>query len=363
MSVKVRFSRQYVDASKGVIDSAAALEGARAILVERFAEDATLIGTLREEVWPPGRLCSRVGAGKAGPGAKVADYSDFSEPLAKLPSHRILALFRGEKEEVLTLELVPDPAAPDRGEPSTFERQIANRVKTADHGRPGDRWLIDTVRLAWRTRILAHIESDLRLRLWQGAEDAAVQVFAGNLRDLLLAAPAGARPTMGLDPGYRTGVKVAVVTATGQVAATTTLYPHEPQRRWDDSIAQLARLAQEHRVELIAIRKGPPPRGNDTLRGELIRLHPELELTKVVVSEAGASVYSASAFASHELPGLDVSLRGAVSIARRLQDPLAELVKIDPQSIGVGQYQHDLSAQKLSRSLDAVVEDCVNAVG
>jgi uncharacterized protein len=358
-----QLARQYVDASKGVINSAAAVEGARAILVERFAEDATLIGTLREEVWSRGRLCSRVRADKAEPSAKFADYFDFSEPLAKLPSHRILALFRGEKEEVLILELVPDPAAPDRGEPSAFEQRIANRFKIADRGRPGDRWLIDTVRLAWRTRILGHIESDLRLRLWQIAEDAAVQVFAGNLRDLLLAAPAGARPTMGLDPGYRTGVKVAVVSETGQTAATTTIYPHEPQRRWDEAIAQLARLAREHRVELIAIGNGTASRETDRLGAELIRLHPELELTKVVVSEAGASVYSASAFASHELPGLDVSLRGAVSIARRLQDPLAELVKIDPQSIGVGQYQHDLSEHKLSRSLDAVVEDCVNAVG
>src|SRR5438105_1728879 len=354
---------RYIEASKGVVDSAAALEGARAILVERFNEDATLIGALREEVWSRGRLCSRVRAGKAETGAKFADYFEFSEPLAKLPSHRILALFRGEKEEVLALELVPDPSASDRGEPSAFERQIANRFKIADHGRLGDRWLIDTVRLAWRTRILVHIESDLRLRLWQAAEDAAVQVFAGNLRDLLLAAPAGARPTMGLDPGYRTGVKVAVVTETGQVAATMTIYPHEPQRRWDESIAQLARLAQEHRVELIAIGNGTASRETDRLGVELIRLHPDLKLTKVVVSEAGASVYSASTFGSQELPDLDVSLRGAVSIARRLQDPLAELVKIDPQSIGVGQYQHDLSEHKLSRSLDAVVEDCVHAVG
>src|SRR6266481_3259591 len=354
---------RYVEASKGVIDSAAALEGARAILVERFSEDATLIGALREEVWSRGRLCSRVRVGKAEPGAKFADYFEYSEPLAKLPSHRILALFRGEKEEVLTLELVPDQVVPDRGELSAFERQIASRFKVVDHGRPADRWLIDTVRLAWRTRILVHIESGLRLRLWQAAEDTAVQVFAGNLRDLLLAAPAGARSTMGLDPGYRTGVKVAVVSGTGQVAATTTIYPHEPRRRWDESIAQLARLAREHRVELIAIGKRTASRETDRLGAELIRLHPELGLTKVVVSEAGASVYSASAFASEELPGLDVSLRGAVSIARRLQDPLAELVKIDPQSIGVGQYQHDLSEHKLSRSLDAVVEDCVNAVG
>src|SRR5215469_4721305 len=356
-------ARRYVDASKGVIDTTAALEGARAILVERFIEDATLIGILRDEVWSRGRLYSRVRAGKAEAGGKFADYFEFSEPLAKLPSHRILALFRGEKEDVLTLELVPDPAAPDRGEAGGFERRIANRFKIADQGRPGDGWLIDTVRLAWRTRILGHIESDLRLRLWQVAEDTAVRVFAGNLRDLLLAAPAGARPTMGLDPGYRTGVKVAVVTRTGQVAATATIYPHEPQRRWDESVAQLARLAGEHRVELIAIGNGTASRETDRLGAELIRLNPELELTKVVVSEAGASVYSASAFASQELAGLDVSLRGAVSIARRLQDPLSELVKFEPQSIGVGQYQHDLSGQKLSRSLNAVVEDCVNAVG
>jgi protein Tex len=356
-------ARRYVEPSKGISDSTAALEGATAILAERFAEDAGLIGALREEVWSRGRLCSRVRAGKAEAGAKFADYFEFSEPLAKLPSHRILALFRGEREEVLSLELMPDPTALDRGELSVFERKIANRFKIADHGRPADHWLIETVRQAWRTRILAHIESHLRLRLWQGAEDAAVQVFAGNLRDLLLAAPAGTRPTMGLDPGYRTGVKVAVVTGTGHVAAATTIYPHEPQRLWDESIAKLARLADDHRVELIAIGNGTASRETDRLGGELIRLHPELGLTKVMVSEAGASVYSASAFASQELPGLDVSLRGAVSIARRLQDPLAELVKIDPQSIGVGQYQHDLSEHKLSRSLNTVVEDCVNAVG
>jgi uncharacterized protein len=240
-------ARRFVEPSKGVIDSTAALEGARAILIERFTEDATLVGTLREEVWSRGHLRSRVRAGKAEAGVKFTDYFEFSEPLAKLPSHRILALFRGEKDEVLSLELVPDPGSPDRGEPSVFERQIANRFKIADQGRSGDRWLIDTVRLAWRARILGHIESDLRVRLWQVAEDTAVRVFAGNLRDLLLAAPAGAHPTMGLDPGYRTGVKVAVVTRTGQVAATATIYPHEPQRRWDESIAQLARLAREHR--------------------------------------------------------------------------------------------------------------------
>src|SRR5438105_442679 len=242
-----QLARRYVEPNKGVTDTTAALEGARAILVERFTEDAALIGTLREEVWLRGRLRSRVRAGKADSGAKYADYFDFSEPLAKLPSHRILALFRGEKEEVLALELAPDPTTVDQGEQSAFERQIANRFKIADQGRPGDRWLIDTVRLAWRTRILVHIESDLRLRLCQAAEDAAVQVFAGNLRDLLLAARAGARTTLGLDPGDRTGLHVAVVPRAGQVAATTTIYPHEPQRRWDESIAQLARLATQSR--------------------------------------------------------------------------------------------------------------------
>ncbi len=238
---------------------------------------------------------------------------------------------------------------------------MAGRFGVSDQGRPADKWLADTVRWAWRTRILIHLGADLRMRLWQVAEEEAVRVFATNLRDLLLAAPAGARPTMGLDPGLRTGVKVAVVDATGKVVATDTIYPHEPRRQWDASLHTLATLAAAHGVELIAIGNGTASRETDKLAADLIKQHPELKLTKVVVSEAGASVYSASAYASQELPGLDVSLRGAVSIARRLQDPLAELVKIDPQSIGVGQYQHDLSEVKLSRSLDAVVEDCVNA--
>ena len=358
----------YVDPERGVADVTAALDGARAILVERFAEDPELVGALREEVWGRARLTARVVDGKQEEGAKFADYFEFGEPMRRIPSHRALALFRGEKEGVLRLELVPDEAAAAAAEPAGaplngFERRIANRFGIADGGRPADRWLLDAVRWAWRTRILLHIETDLRLRLWQTAEEDAVKVFAGNLRDLLLAAPAGARPTMGLDPGFRTGVKVAVIDRTGRVAATATIYPHEPQRRWDEAIAALAALAQRHQVELIAIGNGTASRETDRLAGELIKRHAELRLTKVVVSEAGASVYSASAYASEELPGLDVSLRGAVSIARRLQDPLAELVKIDPKSIGVGQYQHDLSEVKLSRSLDAVVEDCVNAVG
>ncbi len=358
----------FVNAERGVDDVSAALDGARAILVELFAEDADLIGTLRERMWSRGRLTSRVREGKQDAGAKFADYFDFAEPFTKLPSHRILALFRGEKEEILDLTLEPEEAVEEAAPretpaPSAYELTIAERFAVADVGRPADRWLVDTVRWAWRTRILVHLDIDLRMRLWQAAEDTAVGVFAVNLRDLLLAAPAGARVTMGLDPGLRTGVKVAVVDATGQVVATETIYPHEPRRRWDESIAVLARLAAQHGVDLIAIGNGTASRETDKLASDLARLHPDLSLTTVVVSEAGASVYSASAYASRELPELDVSLRGAVSIARRLQDPLAELVKIDPKSIGVGQYQHDLSEIKLSRSLDAVVEDAVNAVG
>ncbi|MFF3666608.1 Tex family protein [Microtetraspora malaysiensis] len=341
---------------ESVADGAAALEGARAILVERFAEDADLIGELRERMWSRGRVAAAVREGKEEAGAKFADYFDFSEPFTKLPSHRILAMFRGEKEEVLTLTLDPEAE-----EPNGYELRIAQRFGIRDQGRPADRWLSDTVRWAWRTRVLVHLGIDLRTRLWQAAEEEAVRVFAANLRDLLLAAPAGTRTTMGLDPGLRTGVKVAVVDATGKVVATETIYPHEPKRQWDQSLAVLGRLVQQHGVELIAIGNGTASRETDKLAGELVKLMPGL--TKIVVSEAGASVYSASAYASQELPGLDVSLRGAVSIARRLQDPLAELVKIDPKSIGVGQYQHDLSEVKLSRSLDAVVEDCVNGVG
>jgi uncharacterized protein len=353
----------FVDTEKGVADAAAALDGARAILIEQFAEDADLIGTLRERMWSTGRLAAKVRAGKEDEGAKFADYFDWSEPYTKLPSHRILAMFRGEKEDVLDLTMRPDDGAEDEPVtgPSDYERSIAKRFDVADRGRPADRWLLDTVRLAWRARILIRLDIDLRTRLRQAAEEEAVRVFAANLRDLLLAAPAGTRTTMGLDPGFRTGVKVAVVDATGKVVATETIYPHQPHQRFDEALAVLAALAQRHRVELIAIGNGTASRETDKLAAELVKLNPKL--TKIVVSEAGASVYSASAYASHELPELDVSLRGAVSIARRLQDPLAELVKIDPKSIGVGQYQHDLPESTLSRSLDAVVEDCVNAVG
>ncbi|EFL22070.1 putative transcriptional accessory protein [Streptomyces himastatinicus ATCC 53653] len=352
----------FVDAEKGVADPAAALEGARAILTERFGEDADLIGELRERMWERGRVATKVRDGKEEAGAKFADYFDFAEPFTELPSHRVLAMFRGEKEEVLDLTLEPEEPTEDPG-PTSYERSIAHRFDITDRGRPADKWLADTVRWAWRTRVLVHLGIDLRLRLRQAAEDEAVRVFAANLRDLLLAAPAGTRATMGLDPGFRTGVKVAVVDATGKVAATDTIYPHVPRNQWKESLERLAKLAREHDVDLIAIGNGTASRETDKLAGDLCANHPELKLTKVMVSEAGASVYSASAFASQELPDLDVSLRGAVSIARRLQDPLAELVKIDPKSIGVGQYQHDLSEVKLSRSLDAVVEDCVNGVG
>ncbi|WP_370591387.1 Tex family protein [Saccharopolyspora montiporae] len=353
---------EYVDAEAGVADTTAALEGARSILVERFSEDADLIGELRERMWARGRMVSRVREGKQEQGAKFADYFEFSEPFTALPSHRVLALLRGENEEVLELALEPDDGTP-QDEPTDYERRIAQQFGITDGGRPADAWLNAAVRWAWRTRVLTRLAVDLRLRLRQHAEDEAVRVFAANLRDLLLAAPAGTRPTMGLDPGYRTGVKVAVVDATGKLVATETIYPHQPQRRWDQAVDVLAKLAAEHAVDLVAIGNGTASRETDKLAGELIGKHPELGLTKMSVSEAGASVYSASPYASRELPDLDVSLRGAVSIARRLQDPLAELVKIDPKSIGVGQYQHDVSESKLSHSLDAVVEDCVNAVG
>jgi uncharacterized protein len=352
----------FISADKNVADAAAALDGARAILVERFAENADLIGALREELWANGRLKSAVRDGKKTEGAKFSDYFDFSEAFSKMPSHRVLALFRGEREEMLDITVEPDDPA-TRTLVSAYELRIMRAYGIADQGRPGDKWLTETVRWAWRTKIFITLSIDLRMRLWNAAEEEAVRVFAFNLRDLLLAAPAGARPTLGLDPGFRTGVKVAVVDATGKVVDTSTIYPHEPQRRWDEALAILANLVRKHKVELIAIGNGTASRETDKLAIELVKGLADLKLDKVVVSEAGASVYSASAYASEELPGLDVTLRGAVSIARRLQDPLAELVKIDPKSIGVGQYQHDLSEFKLSRSLGAVVEDCVNGVG
>ena len=352
--------------SENVKDEQAALDGARAILVERFAEDADLIGSLRERMWSRGELVARVREGKADEGKKYSDYFDFAEPFTRLKAHRTLAMFRAEKEEILDLTFSPVASAATETEiepDADYTAPIASRFGITDRGRPADKWLADTVRWAWRTRILVHLGIDTRMRLWTEAEQESVDVFAANLRDLLLAAPAGQRATMGLDPGFRTGVKVAVIDGTGKVVATSTIYPHVPKNQWDESLHILSKLAKDHNVELIAIGNGTASRETDKLAADLIKLHPGLNLTKVVVSEAGASVYSASAYASSELPDLDVSLRGAVSIARRLQDPLAELVKIEPKSIGVGQYQHDVSGAKLDRSLDAVVEDCVNAVG
>ncbi|NGN95458.1 RNA-binding transcriptional accessory protein [Nocardioides sp. KC13] len=348
-----------------VPDAKAALDGARAILVERFGEDADLIGTLRERMWKQGRLVTRVREGRENDpaAAKFSDYFDFSESYASLPSHRTLAVLRAEKEEVLDVTLSPYAEDPEPGEVTDYERSIASRFGIADSGGPADKWLAETVRWAWRTRILFRLELDMRTRIRTAAEEAAIAVFADNLRDLLLAAPAGTRATMGLDPGIRTGVKVAVVDATGKVVDTSTVYPHEPRRDWDGALATLAALAKKHSVDLIAIGNGTASRETDKLAADLLKLLPDQKMTKVMVSEAGASVYSASAYASSELPDLDVSLRGAVSIARRLQDPLAELVKIEPKSIGVGQYQHDLPEYGLSKSLDAVVEDCVNGVG
>jgi uncharacterized protein len=359
-----QFAASFLNAELGVTDATAALEGARSILVEKFAEDADLIGTLRERMWTKGRIVAKVREGKEAAGAKYSDYFDLGEAFTRLPSHRVLAMLRGEKEEILDLVFEADAdEAEAPNEPTFGERSIAKKFDIADRGRPADRWLLDTARWAYRTRIQVHLSLDVRSRLRAAAEEEAIRVFASNLRDLLLAAPAGSRTTMGLDPGIRTGVKVAVVDDTGKVVAHSTIYPHEPRRAWKESLAELERLARAHKVELIAIGNGTASRETDKLASELIAKCPELAMTRVVVSEAGASVYSASAYASAELPDLDVSIRGAVSIARRLQDPLAELVKIDPKSIGVGQYQHDLPESSLARSLDGVVEDCVNAVG
>ena len=353
----------YVQADKGIHSVQDALDGARSILVEHFAEDAGLVGELRETYWAQGRLVSQLREGKESEGAKFKDYFAFSEPFTKMPSHRILALLRGEKEDILSLDFPPDPEPLAPGQPSLYEGRIAARFHIEDRGRKADRWLLDTTRWAWRTRIQVTLQLDIRMRLIDVAETEAVRVFASNLRDLLLAPPAGTRPTLGLDPGFRTGVKCAVVDSTGKVLDTATIYPHEPKNQWDEAMAVIAALCRRHGVELVAVGNGTASRETDRLVIETQKKYPELKITKAMVSEAGASVYSASAYAAQELPTLDVTLRGAVSIARRLQDPLAELVKIDPKSIGVGQYQHDIMEHKLSRALDAVVEDCVNAVG
>ena len=354
----------------GVADTKAALEGARQVLMEQFAEDAALVGELREHLRASAQLVSRLAEGKEEAGAKFRDYFDYREPLAAIPSHRALALFRGRKEEILQLALkLPEEleataqAAGASDTPNSCERKIAARFQIASRGRAGDAWLLQTARWTWQVKLAWQLEGELLAQLRESAEEEAIRVFARNLHDLLLAAPAGPRATMGLDPGLRTGVKVAVVDRTGKVLETATVYPHAPRNDWDGALHALSSLAKKHAVDLVSIGNGTASRETDRLAGDLGKRHPDLKLTKIVVSEAGASVYSASELASRELPGLDVTLRGAVSIARRLQDPLAELVKIDPKSIGVGQYQHDVNQSKLARSLDAVVEDCVNAVG
>ena len=353
---------RYLNAEAGITDTKAALDGARQILIEQFSENAALLDALRSLLNERGRIVSAVVEGKEAEGAKFRDWFDFSEAVSSIPSHRLLALLRGRNEGMLRLAIeLPDP--PAAGEMGPCESLVARHAGIRDNGRAADRWLMETARWAWSVKIAVHLELELMNTLRERAEEEAIRVFAGNLKDLLLAAPAGPRVTIGLDPGLRTGVKVAVVDGTGKLVDTATIYPHEPRRDWDGALAEVARLAKKHGADLIAIGNGTASRETDRLAAELIKRHPELKLTKVMVSEAGASVYSASALAAAEFPDLDVSLRGAASIGRRLQDPLAELVKIDPKSIGVGQYQHDINQTRLARMLDAVVEDCVNAVG
>ncbi len=353
---------------KHVPDVKAALDGARQILMERFAEDAALLETLRAHLNEHALIVSAVAEGKEVDGAKFRDWFDFREKIAAIPSHRALALLRGRQEDVLRLAIkteqeLRDPPPGSQPAASPCIAMIAGRFGLRDQGRAADKWLLETARWTWLVKLSLHLELELMNALRERAEEEAIRVFARNLHDLLLAAPAGARITLGLDPGIRTGCKVAVVDRTGKLLATDTLYPHEPRRDWEGSLASLRRLCQQHAVDLVAIGNGTASRETDKLVGDLMKRHPELKLSKIVVSEAGASVYSASELAAREFPELDVSLRGAVSIARRLQDPLAELVKIDPKSIGVGQYQHDVNQSKLAKSLDAVVEDCVNSVG
>ncbi|NLO78806.1 MAG: RNA-binding transcriptional accessory protein [Xanthomonadaceae bacterium] len=352
---------QYVAPDKNVLDAAAALEGARAILAEEFSEDPNLVGQLRDYLWQHGLLYSEVVSGQEEAGAKFSDYFAHAEPIRGIPSHRALALFRGRKEKVLRLRL--DLPAELTQENHPCIGMVAARFGIQNLGRPADGWLWDVCRYTWQVKLLTRLETDLFMQLREAAETEAIKVFARNLKDLLLAAPAGQKVVMGIDPGIRTGCKVAVVDATGKLLHTDTIYPHEPKRDWDGSIATLAAACQRFGVELIAIGNGTASRETERLVADLLARHPELKAQKVIVSEAGASVYSASPLAAKEFPELDVSLRSAVSIARRLQDPLAELVKIEPKSIGVGQYQHDVSQTQLARTLDAVVEDCVNAVG
>jgi uncharacterized protein len=360
----------FLNPDLGIADTKAALDGARQILMEQFSEDAALIERLRGYLQVNGRVVSRLIEGKEAEGQKFRDWFEFDEPWQAMPSHRALALFRGRNEGVLTVAIkLPEElvGAASNSASSPCEGHIAAHYSLRDQGRPGDKWILDTVRWAWKVKLSLHLELDLMNTLFERAETEAIRVFASNLKDLLLAAPAGPKAVIGLDPGIRTGVKVAVVDRTGKVLDTAVIYPHEPRNDWNGSLATLAKLASKHHAELISIGNGTASRETDKLAADLIaqlsRLQPDLGLAKVTVSEAGASVYSASDLAAREFPEMDVTLRGAVSIARRLQDPLAELVKIEPKAIGVGQYQHDLGQAKLGQALEAVVEDCVNAVG
>jgi protein Tex len=354
-------AQAFLDTEKGVPDVSAALDGARQIIMERISEDAELLNELRERIWNSGVLHAAVVKDKETEAAKFRDYFDYQEAIKKIPSHRALALFRGRNEDLLSLTL--KPALEDQEEHQRCTQLVAHHLKVNETSKPANAWLADTARFAWKIKLFTRIDMDLKLRLREAAEQEAIRVFASNLRDLLLAAPAGPKATIGLDPGIRTGVKVAAVDSTGKVLATDTIYPHAPKNQWDQSIATLAALIAQHQVDLVSIGNGTGSRETDQLVADLMKQHKELKFSKIMVSEAGASVYSASELAAKEFPQLDVSLRGAVSIARRLQDPLAELVKIEPKSIGVGQYQHDVNQVQLARGLDSVVEDCVNAVG
>ncbi len=357
---------KFINVDAGFADTKAVLDGARQILMEKFAEDAELLGGLRQYLSEHGHVRSTVVEGKETEGAKFRDWFDFAEPVATMPSHRALALLRGRNEGMLQVALVLDSELDEeavKAGPNPCEQRIAVRFGIKNQNRPADKWLQDTVRWTWKVKVYTHIELELMNELRERAEEEAIRVFGRNLKDLLLAAPAGQHVTMGIDPGIRTGCKIAVVDATGKLLDTATIYPHEPRCDWDGSMSTIARLASKHGVSLVAIGNGTASRETDKLVQDVMKRYPEARLQKIVVSEAGASVYSASEFAAKEFPDLDVSIRGAVSIARRLQDPLAELVKIEPKSIGVGQYQHDVSQSKLAKNLDAVVEDCVNAVG
>jgi uncharacterized protein len=353
---------KFIDADKGVADVKAALDGAKQILMERLAEDAGLLQRLRDFLSAEADVAAKVVPGKENEGAKFRDYFDHREKLATAPSHRVLAMLRGRNEGFLTVALAVGDEE-DRTREHPCEAMITAHAGWQHRKRAADDFLQEVMRWTWRVKLQMHFESELLGEIRERADEEAIRVFARNLKALLMAAPAGPRPTMGLDPGLRTGVKVVVVGATGDLLAHCAVFPHEPRNDWDNSIAVLAALCQKHKVELIAIGNGTASRETDKLAAELLKRHPAIKAQKIVVSEAGASVYSASELAAQEFPNLDVSYRGAVSIARRLQDPLAELVKIEPKSIGVGQYQHDVNQVKLSRSLDGVVEDCVNAVG